>query len=77
LAPLDDPEIWADRIEKMAENILLVGHLPHLAQLAARLICGDKEKSAINFQMGSIVSLRRMEAGCWAVEWMLIPQMLL
>jgi phosphohistidine phosphatase len=39
----------------------LVGHLPHLARLAAMLISGDKERSVINFQMGGVVRLRRME----------------
>ena len=43
LAPLDDPEIWADRIAKMDEDTLLAGHLPHLANLAALLITGNKE----------------------------------
>jgi phosphohistidine phosphatase len=77
LAPLDDPEVWADRITKMTEDILLVGHLPHLARLAALLISGDKERRVINFQMGSVVRLRRMESGQWAVDWMVAPEIIL
>ncbi len=79
LAPLDDPEIWADRITKMNEDILLVGHLPHLVRLTAMLISGDgdKERSVINFQMGGVVRLRRMEAGQWAVDWMVVPEIIL
>jgi phosphohistidine phosphatase len=74
LAPLDDPEVWAGRISGMAEDLALVGHLPHLARLAALLLCGDREKSVINFKMGGMVCLRRLEAGQWAVEWMVIPE---
>lgn len=77
LAPLDDPEIWADRIAKMDEDILLVGHLPHLGRLAALLMSGDKEKSIINFQMGGAVRLRKMQAGQWAVDWMIVPEIIL
>lgn len=77
LAPLDDPEIWAGRVANMDEDILLVGHLPHLARLAARLMTGDKERMVINFQMGGVVRLRRMEAGQWAVDWMVVPEMIL
>jgi phosphohistidine phosphatase len=77
LAPLDDPEIWAGRIAKMDEDILLVGHLPHLGRLATILMRGDKEKSIINFQMGGAVRLRRMEGGQWAVDWMLVPGIIL
>jgi phosphohistidine phosphatase len=77
LAPLDDPGIWAGRIAKLDEDTLLVGHLPHLANLAALLITGKKEKSVINFQMGGAVRLRRMEADHWAVDWMIVPETIL
>jgi phosphohistidine phosphatase len=77
LAPLDDPEIWASRIAKMDEDILLVGDLPHLGRLATLLMSGDKERSVINFQMGGVVRLRRMEAGQWAVDWMVVPEIIL
>jgi phosphohistidine phosphatase len=77
LAPLDDPEIWAGRVEKIERDILLVGHLPHLARLAARLITGDKERKVINFQMGGVLRLSQMEASQWAVDWMVVPAILL
>ena len=73
LAPLDDPEIWAERVADLKENILLVGHLPHLGKLAALLMSGDKNKTLINFQMGSVIQLRRMEPGQWALDWMIVP----
>jgi phosphohistidine phosphatase len=77
LAPLDDPQIWADRLAAMDEDILLVGHLPHLARLAALLVSGDQERVVINFQMGGVVRLRRMDAGQWAVDWMIVPEIIL
>jgi phosphohistidine phosphatase len=76
LAPLDDPETWAGRLSKMDEDILLVGHLPHLARLTALLLTGDQEKSVINFKMGGMVCLRRMEGTQWAIEWMVIPEII-
>jgi phosphohistidine phosphatase len=77
LAPLDDPAIWSDRIAKLDEDILLVGHLPHLARLAAILLTGEKDKEVINFQMGGAVRLRRMSAAQWAVDWMVVPEIIL
>jgi phosphohistidine phosphatase len=77
LAPLDDPKIWADRIAPLDEDILLVGHLPHLGKLAALLMTGDQEKQVINFQMGGAVRLRRMAADQWAVDWMILPETIL
>ena len=76
LAPLDDPQSWVDRLAQMDENIVLVGHLPHLARLSAQLIAGDQENTVIHFKMGGMVCLRRVEVGTWAVEWMIIPEML-
>jgi phosphohistidine phosphatase len=56
--------------------MVLVGHLPHLARLAALLLCQDQEKSVINFRMGGVVCLSRSEAGQWGLEWILIPEVL-
>lgn len=76
LAPLDDPKIWADRVSDVTEDTVLVGHLPHLARLAALLLCGDQEKGVVNFKMGGLVCLSRSAAGQWGLEWMLIPEVL-
>lgn len=76
LAPMDDPQIWAERISKMEEDTMLVGHLPHLARLATLLLCGDKNRSVVDFKMGGIVCLKRDEDGKWSVEWMIIPEVI-
>lgn len=77
LAPLDDPKIWVDRLAQMDEDILLVGHLPHLGKLAAILMSGDKKRKVINFQMGGALRLQRMEGDQWAVDWMITPGIIL
>jgi phosphohistidine phosphatase len=77
LAPLDDPDIWAERLASLDEDVMLVGHLPHLGRLAGLLLSGDKERSVINFQMGGVVRLRRLDAGRWAVDWLVVPDIVL
>lgn len=77
LAPLDDPAIWADRIGHLAEDVMVVGHLPHLGRLAAILMTGDQEKDVVNFQMGGAVRLKQMSPGQWAVNWMVLPEIIL
>jgi len=76
LKPLDDPEIWAERVADLQEDTLLVGHLPHLGKLASLLTSGDQEKGVVNFQMGGVVRLRRDE-GNWGGAWMLVPDIVL
>jgi phosphohistidine phosphatase len=75
LAPKDDPALWAGRIAGMNEEVMLVGHLPHLARLTGLLLCGDKEKAPVDFKMGGIVCLKRFDDGRWALEWMIVPEM--
>lgn len=74
LAPMDDPRIWIDRIADMREDVMLVGHLPHLSLLASQLLCNDREKSIIHFQMAGIVCLKKKENMNWSVEWMIVPE---
>lgn len=73
LAPLDDPTIWEERLNKKTNPIMLVGHLPHLGKLASLLLCGDKEKNPVAFKMGGIVCLKREEKG-WSLQWMITPE---
>jgi phosphohistidine phosphatase len=74
LSPMGDPEVWFGRVSKMEADIMLVSHLPFLSKLASLLLCGDKEKNVVNFKMGCIVCLKRFEDGRWAVEWMIVPE---
>jgi phosphohistidine phosphatase len=77
LAPLDDPNIWAERLNDMPDDVLLVGHLPYLARLASLLLCSDAERNMIAFRMACIVCLRKDEGGAWSLEWMLTPDVII
>jgi phosphohistidine phosphatase len=74
LSPMDEPEVWAKRLGSISDDIMIVGHLPHLAKLASILLSGDKGKHIVNVQMASIVCLKRFDDGHWAVDWMLTPE---
>jgi phosphohistidine phosphatase len=74
LAPMDDPFIWFKRTMDMDEDIMLVGHLPHLARLADLLLYGDTDKGIVDFRMGCILALKRADDGSWSVQWMVTPE---
>ncbi len=76
LAPMDDPAAWAERLSAAKEDIMLVGHLPHLAGLAGLLLCRTGENIPVDFKMGGIVCLKRFDDGHWALEWMIVPEMI-
>lgn len=76
LAPLDEPSIWADRLETMTDNIMLVGHLPHLDKLASLLLCGETAKNVISFKMAGIVCLKKDDEGKCSLQWMITPEII-
>lgn len=75
LEPLADPRIWAERLKETDEDLVLVGHLPHLGKLAAQLVCGEPEKEVVKFQQGGVVCLNKEESSGWSLLWMIIPQL--
>lgn len=74
LQPLDEPAIWADRAMDDGEDTVLVGHMPHLERLAARLLCGDDDAGVVRFANGGVVCLRETD-GEWALEWSVPPSL--
>ena len=76
LGPQDDVEIWIERLKLLDEDVMLIGHLPHLRRLAAVLLCGDPEKAVVHFRMGGVVSLMRTE-DAWSLEWAITPETVL
>ncbi len=73
LAPNDDPAIWAERVDADMDDLLLVGHLPHLARLAALLLTGTDDRPVIAFRPGGLVALDRADAG-WEIATVLPPE---
>jgi phosphohistidine phosphatase len=74
LAPKDDVVPVAGALEGEPRSVMLVGHLPFMARLAARLVTGDAERPAVQFRNGGIVCLTR-EDERWLVSWILTPEM--
>jgi len=76
LEPLADPKVWKNRLAGTAENIVIVGHLPHLSKLTGHLLTGDESKEVITFRMAGITCLERDESGRWTVRWMITPEII-
>jgi phosphohistidine phosphatase len=74
LNPLDDVSPWSSLNPE--ENLMLVGHLPFMARLAALLVAGSPERPVIAFQNSGIVCLDRAEGGVnWVIRWALVPKL--
>jgi len=75
LDPLADPVHWKNRLNSSEEDIMVVGHLPHLSKLAALLLCQDDTKNIVTFQMGGILCLEKSGTNSWSILWMIVPQL--
>jgi phosphohistidine phosphatase len=76
MEPMADPSIWAERIAGIESNLMLVGHLPHLAGLAGLLLCGKKDRDIVAFQNAGIVALSGDTGSGWKLLWMIMPSMI-
>ncbi|UCB46171.1 MAG: phosphohistidine phosphatase SixA [Spirochaetota bacterium] len=76
LGPNSTPWGWVENLSQIENNIMLVGHLPHLQRLSSLLLCQDEHKKVIEFQNGGVLCLFKDESSIWTTKWLLIPQII-
>ena len=76
LSPTDEPGIWFQRLSSINENIMLVGHLPHMAKLCSKLLCENGDRNIVVFETAGIVCLKRVDDGTWMVDWVIKPRLI-
>ena len=74
LSPLDDPRLWLGRIKSLKEDIMIVGHLPHLSKLTTLLLNIDRE--VVKITNSSVLCLEE-EAGRWIIKWYMTPDVII
>ena len=72
--PLDDPNIWVDRLVEMDENVMLVCHLPYVSNLTSLLVYGNENTQPVKFYTGSMICLKKETTERWAVSWIVHPE---
>ncbi len=75
LEPKADPKLWAERLNAIDEDVMIVGHLPHLARLASMLLTGNPDREVVGFRYGAVFCLERSEKG-WRLLWGIRPYLL-
>ncbi len=74
LSPNADPAILKDHLLGERENLMLVGHLPHLNRLVALLVCGNASEAVVHFSTGTLACLESYESERWVVKWVIGPE---
>src|SRR5262249_8197573 len=76
IAPNDDVSPMRIRLSSEQKNVMLVGHLPYLSRLLSSLFLVDEDRPLVEFRMGGVVCMKRIENGQWMLLWALIPDLL-
>ena len=74
LEPMADPQKWLPRLSMNQDDLVLVGHNPHLTRLISLLIQGEDHLPIVNMKKGMIVCLQRDEYSHWTLQWALSPK---
>lgn|SRR5262245_16987133 len=76
LAPNDDIAPMRLRLQEEEKNLMLVGHLPYLTRLLSSLLLVDEDRPLVEFRMGGVICLERVENRVWRLLWALTPELL-
>jgi len=76
LTPNSPVRLMGESLASPDKDLMLVGHLPHLASLAGLLLTGSEDSQPVTFQKGGIVCLERDEERAWHLAWMITPALL-
>ena len=76
LEPSGDPTEAANFLNAYTDDILMVGHLPHLERLTSLLLTGDPNRRPVQFKNAGIVCLEKDSNGTWSVSWAVVPDLL-
>ncbi|MBL8661128.1 MAG: phosphohistidine phosphatase SixA [Rhodospirillales bacterium] len=76
LRPGDTTEWLADVAEQWRDDSLVVGHMPFLGKMTARLVTGREDDDIVAFTPGTVVCLERQMVDKWSIAWVLAPMLL-
>jgi phosphohistidine phosphatase len=76
LDPNDDPSMMANFLKVYTDDVLIVGHLPHLERLTSLLLTGNPDCRTVSFRNGGVVCLDKNSGGAWNLAWAIVPDLL-
>jgi phosphohistidine phosphatase len=76
LDPEDDPADTANFLKVYTDDVLIVGHLPHLERLTSLLLTGSTDLRPIRFSNAAVVCLEKEDNATWSLVWAVVPELL-
>ncbi len=76
LEPSEDPAGTANFLKVYTDDVLLVGHLPHLERLTSLLLSGSPDARPVKFANAGLVCLEKEDPATWTLVWAIVPELL-
>jgi len=76
LDPSDDPTEMSNFLKIYTDDVLIVGHLPHLERLTSMLLNGVPDQRPVRFANAGVVCLEKDSSGTWSLIWAVVPELL-
>lgn len=80
LKPEDPPLLLLDELLESRNDLMFVGHNPHLSLLASALLTGSSASICIDFKKSGLLCLERAapatverSTGQWVIRWFIVP----
>ena len=80
ISPNADTTPFCDALKgeyRRANDVMVVGHLPYMGRLVARLVTGNEAEKCVLFEPGTVVCLEPdEETSSWVIQWVVRPSLL-
>lgn len=75
MGPMDDVEDFAKAVADLTDDVMIVGHMPFMAELVSYLTTGDTETDVCYFETAAVACLEG-DGDNWELQWMAGPRLL-
>ncbi|MDH5187532.1 MAG: phosphohistidine phosphatase SixA [Rhodospirillaceae bacterium] len=72
ITPMDDTTYLAQQIQSWNTDTMVCGHNPFMERMAARLLAGNDEASAVMVKTGTVMCFEKF-SDTWVMNWMVVP----
>lgn len=71
MSPNDDVAAFASTLE---DDVMYIGHLPHIGKLVSYLVTGDENMTVVKFSNAAVVCIEQDDDG-YRIKWSISPEM--
>lgn len=75
LQPNDEARLFADQVQHWRDDCFVVGHLPFMGRLVNELLVGEEMGDLVDFEVGTVVCLEKIDDFRWIIQWVLKPSL--